>query len=353
MKKVAIITINNTNNYGNRLQNYAVQQIIEKLNYKAETIENFNNVHNYIGVIKQKIKNTLKRILPLQRFKRYQHFSKFEKNIKKSKFIIYGNKINNKMDNYYDYYTVGSDQVWNPNFGRLTDVELLAFTSNEKRISFSASFGINKLPEEYKEKTKKELSNFNAISVREATGKNIVEELTSRKDVKVLVDPTMLLAVEEWDKVSKRPKQLKSEKYVLTYFLGRLSDSRKNEIYRIAKENNCEVINILDKNSPFYGIGPSEFLYLEKNAFLICTDSFHSSVFAILYNRPFIVFEREGKIDSMNSRIETLINKFELENRIFKDRITEDNLKHDYTKAYEILDVEREKSKKFLREALN
>ena len=71
------------------------------------------------------------------------------------------------------------------------------------------------------------------------------------------------------------PKQLKNDKYILNYFLGELSEQRKNEIERIAKENDCEIINILDKNGPYYETGPSEFLYLEQNAFLICTDSFH------------------------------------------------------------------------------
>ena len=94
---------------------------------------------------------------------------------------------------------------------------------------------------------------------------------------------------------------------------GELSKERKDEIERIAKENDCEIINILDKNSPFYVCGPSEFLYLEKHAFLICTDSFHSSVFAILYNRPFVIFDREDKEENMGSRLDTLINKFKFQ----------------------------------------
>lgn len=163
----------------------------------------------------------------------------------------------------------------------------------------------------------------------------------------------MLLTAEEWDKVSKRPKQLNTDKYILNYFLGELSEKRKKEINRIAKENNCEVINILDKNSPFYQTGPSEFLYLEKNAFLICTDSFHSCVFSIIYDRPFIVFDREDKNVSMNSRIETLLNKFELQNRKSNGSITENMLNHNYEKAYKILEKEKEKSEKFLKEALD
>ena len=246
----------------------------------------------------------------------------------------------------------GSDQVWNPKFDRLSDVDLLSFATPEQRISFSASFGISELPENSKEKAKRELEKFKAISVREDRGKEIVEELTERKDVQVLVDPTMLLTSEEWDKVAKKPEQLKTDKYILNYFLGEISEKRKKEIERIAKENNCEIINILDKNSPFYQTGPSEFLYLEKNAFLICTDSFHSSVFAILYNRPFVVFDREDSNVKMNSRLDTLLKKFKLENRWYKDKITEEQLKVDYKESYIILKEERKKAKEFLENAI-
>src|SRR5699024_7908762 len=161
--------------------------------------------------------------------------------------------------------------------------------------SFAASFGVSKVEDKYYDWYKKILSNVDKISVREDAGKKIIEDIVGRNDVEVLVDPTMLLTADEWNKVAKRPKQLKTDKYILNYFLGELSEKRKAEIDRIAKENNCEVINILDKNSPFYCTGPSEFLYLEKHAFLVCTDSFHSSVFAILYNKPFIVFGRRSE----------------------------------------------------------
>ena len=229
---------------------------------------------------------------------------------------------------------------------------MLSFAKPEQRIAFSASFAIDKLPEEFKSKAKRELEKFKAISVREYRGKEIVEELTGRKDVQVLVDPTMLLNSEEWDEVAKKPEQLKTDKYILNYFLGEISEKRRKEIERIAKENNCEIINMLDKNSPFYQTGPSEFLYLEKNAFLICTDSFHSSVFAILYNRPFVVFDREDANVKMNSRLDTLLKKFKLENRWYEDKITEEQLQVDYKESYMILEGERKKAKEFLENAI-
>ena len=105
-------------------------------------------------------------------------------------------------------------------------------------------------------------------------------------------------------------------------------------MYKIAKEKNCKVINLLDKNDPYYVSGPSEFLWLEKHADLICTDSYHSSVFAILYNRPFVVFDRDQVgADNMGSRIDTLLSKFELKNRKFNGiNIIKENLEYDKRK---------------------
>ena len=350
MKKIGIITINDHNNYGNRLQNYAVQEVIKKLGADPTTLKNVPATNTKDKYLLRKLKSFLNKDSYSEIEERRKCFEQFNKNIDFSskKFNIFS-KINN-----FDYFLTGSDQVWNPNFGRLREVDLLEFAPNEKRISFSASFGVSELPEQYKNKTQKALNNFKAISVREDAGKKIVENLTGRKDVEVLVDPTMLLSPEDWDKVARKPEELKTNKYILNYFLGELSEARKKEIQKIADENGCEIINILDKNSPFYCTGPSEFLYLEKNAFLICTDSFHSSVFAILYNRPFVVFNREDNIVSMNSRIETLISKFNLKNREYNNNnITPENLNQDYTEAYKILDEERERSLNFLKKALD
>ena len=358
--KAGIVTIKDDTNYGNKLQNYAVQVFLQKNNIKSKTIKNVPNTNNKesnkINYNRKRLKNFIYSIrvnikLKLKRNIRWKKFKKFSKNINFSKRVF---NINNKsIINKYDYFIAGSDQIWNPNFGRLSDFDLLSFAKPQQRIAFSASFGISELPENCKEKAKNELQKFKAISVREEAGKKIVEELTGREDVQVLIDPTMLLTQEEWDKVSKKPEQLEgNKKYILNYFLGKLSDKRKKEIEKIAKENDCEIINILDKNSPFYQTGPSEFLYLEKNAFLICTDSFHSAVFAILYKKPFIVFDREDTNVKMNSRLDTLLKKFKLEDRWFKNEIKEEQLKIDYEEAYRILEEGRNKVGIFFKNAI-
>lgn len=353
-KKVGIVTLCGNNNYGNKLQNFAVLFYVSKMDYNVETIWICNPfLDNPIKQILKYFKKVMYENIKL--FGRRAFFINFNKylNIKSRLFF---NHDFRKVKNKYDYFIVGSDQVWNYNYFDNDSIYFLS-DSNKRNISFSASFGVSDIPKEYYNRYKNGLNNFDFISVRENRGQSIVKELTGRKDVEVLVDPTMLLTNKEWDKVSKKPRQfdkLDGKKYILNYFLGELSSKRKNAIEKFAKKYGCKIINIFNKNDPFYESGPSEFLYLEKHAFLICTDSFHSSVFAILYNKPFVVFDREqSNVENMSSRIDTLLSKFKLKNRRYNgNAITKDNLEHDYTEAYKILEVERKKSKKFLERAL-
>lgn len=351
--KIAIITKVDNNNYGNRLQNYACQQIFKRITPYVDTINNVAQLNNGTD---NKLINLLKRVkytmIPALRIvvnKRYRRFIQFNKKIHITR-KIYDDKHLPKA-NQYDYVFIGSDQVWNPNFD-VPELYFATFCDKSKRNSFSASFGINSINEDVKGWYCDKINELNHISVREEQGKKIIKDLTGREDVEVLVDPTMLLNDEEWTKLALKPKKFKSSKYILTYFLGELSENRRKEINRIAKENNCDIIDIISNKSEFYDIGPSEFLYLEKNAFLICTDSFHSSIFAILFNNPLVVFDREDSNQKMNSRLETLLKTFKLENRWFDKKIKENQLTANYEQAYEILEVERKKSLDFINNSM-
>lgn len=356
MKKIGILTLCGNDNYGNKLQNYAIIEFLKSQSFDAETIWvtnpfKANAIKQYLKYLKQKYNDKV--TSPNRR----KYFLEFNKLLNIHGNIIFNNDMKH-LYNKYDYFFVGSDQVWNCTYFDNDTIYFLDKSPKNKNIAFSASFGVSEIPDNYVERYKKGLNNFSYISVREDAGKEIVEKLTGRNDAEVLVDPTMLLTSTKWDEIARKPKELdniKEDKYILNYFLGDLSENRKKEIERIAKENNCHIINLLDKNDPFYNSGPREFLYLEKHAFLICTDSFHSSVFAIQYDRPFIIFDREQKdVSSMNSRIDTLINKFKLENRKYNEKeITKENLNHNYNEAYLILEKEREKCTNFIKNALN
>ena len=356
MKKTAgLITIIDNDNFGNRLQNYASQEVLKKLGINIVTIKNdrwTNNKHSIKLVIK-KIFIDIKSIFQHKNKNRHNNFMNFNKNITFSDYKITIKNYKKYLEKF-DYCIVGSDQVWNPMGGGyrdLSNVELL-HDIKTKKISFSSSFGISSIPLKFRSTTSQDLKKFDYISVREDRGKEIIEELTGRKDVNVLIDPTMALSRLEWEKVIKKPKMLKSSKYILNYFLGNLSPERKLQIENFAKKNEFEIIDILNPNSEFYDCGPSEFLYLEKNASLICTDSFHSSVFAIIFQRPFLVFEREDQLANMNSRLDTLLKKFKMENRKYCKKIEQKDLKCNYAKTNKILEEEQTKVYDFLIKAL-
>lgn len=338
-KTIYIITLNGYFNFGNRLQNYALTRYLSLLNYNVYTYWEKNII--------DKIKISIKLLSPIKEHKRFKKIFLYSK-----KYIKESSKINKA-----NFVVIGSDQVWNPIDAKNNSV-LLGATVETVKISYAASFGVKEIPYELVNYYKENLSKIDYLSLREENGKQIIEKLLGKVDSQVLIDPTMLIDCKEWEKICIQPKNIKKikcDRYILVYFLGKLSNSRKKEIERVAYENKCKIINILDQKSPFYVSGPSEFLWLEKNAYLICTDSFHSSVFALLFNRPFVIFNREEEgMENMGSRIETLLNKFKIENRRYNGlNITKENIEHNYTEAYKILEEERKKSDAFLRKALD
>lgn len=345
MKRAGIVTLFGEYNFGNRLQNYAVQQILEKNGLEVETIK-YVGLEDDVPVIKnERDKNRL------LKFKQFNNYIKFADEIMYKEY-----EAPKKFNEVYDYIVMGSDQIWNFTFDKIFSEKALgSFVPKNKRVSFSASFGVNYAPKKDSNLyniLKNNLKNMKAISVREFVGRDIVKQLTGRDDITVLIDPTMMIENNEWELVMKKPEKLKTNKFILKSFLGNVSDNVWNELKRAAKENDCEIIDISDKNSPYYDVGPAEFLYLEKNAFLVATDSFHSCVFSILFSTPFVVFKRQdNELENMYSRIETLLEKFEMKNRIFNDKITDDILDNNYLRAHEILKEERKKSNIFIKNA--
>lgn len=350
MKKALIYTLYGNHNYGNKLQNYAVQKILNNNKVEAYTVV-LKKIND--AILLKNVKKMIKFLIPkynrqLKNEKeRLENFLKFDLNI---------NKVNYDDLNFrlYDYLVVGSDQVWNP-YDQLSRqlVKTVNKIDNIKKISFAASISAEDIPNDLLEEYKFQFNSMNYLSVREEKGKKLIERITKRKDIVVLLDPTLLLTADEWKILGTKPKNFNSKKYILNYFLGDISANRKKEIEKVAKVNNCDIINILDKNEYYYTYGPNEFIWLIKNATLICTDSYHSCIFSFLFNRPFIVFDREQEgINNMNSRLDTFLNMFNLENRKFNNSISHDLLRTDYEEAYKILNKEREKSNKFIKKGL-
>lgn len=349
MKNVAIITICDNHNYGNRLQNYAMSKVINSLNYNSVTL--WNKSENRLI---QKCKNIIGKILSIYNIhrKKYAIFRKFTSKYIDNKYVDFN--YLDKINNEFDYFIVGSDQIWNYNFGNAKDKDFLKFADYNKTISYAPSFGISKIDDEWKDRISDGLNHIKYLSVRENQGANIIRELSNR-EAQVVLDPTLLLSKEEWCEIEKKPKKMINKKYILTYFLGEKSEQLKSELKSLSMNNNLEIINLHNiEDKYFYSCGPSEFLYLFNHAELILTDSFHACVFSMIFNKPFYVFDRNSKgIKCMNSRLDTLLTTFKQEQRKVTSLENIENIfECDYKQSYEILKIKQEESLNFLKNAL-
>lgn len=366
--KIGIITISEHNNYGNRLQNYALQRFL--LNY----VDNVDTIwwckDNYLLNKKISIKMVVKYLLNYKGARSYIK-NKYVKdcireyNIKKfsDKYISikYDYKINKDLSEIYNFFFVGSDQVWNPNFWAGWDslvntinAVFLKFVPKEKRIAYAASIAIPEIPKDKEKFFKDSLNEMKAISMREKAGAELVKNLTGR-EVPVVVDPTILLSKEEWQKIEMVPEWYNGEKYILTYFLGNPSPIIKN----IAKKNNWKIYNLMDKNDfDLYTSRVEEFVYLIDHAQLVATDSFHACVFSILMNTPFLVVNRQQKgVADMTSRIDTLMELFGYQDRYIINsecKLSEDEILYmDFSNVKVIQEREIRRSTEYIKKALN
>lgn len=359
--KVGIVTITEGENYGNRLQNYATQSVLTKLGCKSETL--FNNYGYKKNGVKEMVKGimylvarklNIKDNYKINNIERVKKFKKFnDKLIKKSKFKLDIGYVSEEVKDNYDFFITGSDQVWNPEFPINSNVEFLTFAKQGQKIAYSASFGISKLPDSCRTNYKKWINDMDYLSVREEAGAEIIKELTGR-EAEVLVDPTVMLSKDEWLSIAEKPKCYKGNKYILTYFLGEMSEEVKIKINKLAKENDYEIINLLDKmNREIYSVDPSEFIWLINNAELMCTDSFHGVVFSLIMKSPFVILDRIDNCGSMNSRIDTLLKLFNMEERYGMDLEDSDVFNMDFSNVDSTMEVERKRAYRYLKRAMN
>ncbi len=353
MKKLAIITLIG-DNCGNRLQNYALQEVFKTDGIKVETLDCYiRKEKTFIN----KLKNLIKFILSVinkkykQERKRHKKFLKFNKKyVDFSKRKICNEHIPPNINKKYDYFICGSDQVWNTDYEQNGIVNFLGFVDKGKKSSYAASIGVKKIKSTRIDEIKKYINDLDNISIRENNSITILKEITSKK-IRCDLDPTLLIPVEKWKKMESSPKNITINKpYALVYFLGKINDDINNLISRFSIELNVEVIDI--NNSNWYSsIGPREFLFLIDNATLIFTDSFHGTVFSLIYNKEFYVFQREGIGIEMEDRITNILEIVGLQNRLMKnDDVHVDDCRISYCEVKKKLDVEIKKSLKYVGE---
>ena len=377
MKKAAIFTLNGNVNYGNRLQNYALQEVLKSYGFSVETVINnsdyidtnkselsisdklriirgnsvFDFVNNSIEIFLNKLNKTKHEKLKQMKMERFKQFT--DTYIVETKFEIDRYNVPDNLGSIYDYYITGSDQVWNPYVRKGSPIDFLKFAPIHKRIAYAPSFGVSEIPEEYVDTYRDYIKDFLYLSIREENGAEIIKKLTGKR-AEVLLDPTLLISKDKWLRISKQFEKEPKGKYLLTYFLGKIPSEYSKQIKEIANTLGLKIIQLGNyKQADYYTADPSEFIDIISKCEVFCTDSFHGAVFSIIFEKPFIIYQRKGEL-SMYSRIDTLLSKFELSCRKAENiKGIEDVVTVDFSKTNKILENEKQKAYNFLDTALS
>lgn len=363
--KIGILTFHRPINYGAILQAAALQEYLNVqgenaviIDYRHPRIEHdrrligsrCNKKRSIYANIRSLIRDILGYYQEKQLHDRFDNF--MTKHLQLTEKCD-SNASLKKVSNEVETLLVGSDLVWNWEIdSNLNEVFFLQFAKNSEiyKCSYASSIGSSRIPKRFEDKYSRYLDNFDAISVREETAKNLLQPLIE-KNIEVVLDPTLLLDASDWKKFEE--DIIVPEKYILLYFLE--SSSEINEIVKYIVQKYGIPILFFDrfniykcKGKCVHVASPGQFLTLIKNAELVITNSFHGTVFSILYKRSFFCIPHSSR----GSRMIDLLNKLELNNRIVRnvDNLGEElNNPIRYELTYKNLQEYRFKSNEYLK----
>lgn len=338
--KIGIMTFIDYRNYGNRLQNYALQELLkEQFDAEVETImhdkyRDYKYTDKYLKELPGHIvRSVFWRIYDfvfrnnralgyiwqsdeLEKKRIEQNIKFTDNHICESKYIVHEGNMQKKELADYDFVVTGSDQVWNPVMdGAASEIYFLRSVPKGKRIAFAASIGVDKIPPDKECQWKEYVNGIDYISVREKTAKALLKKYTS-KNITVMLDPTMLVDDTIWQRLMKEKKTQLPQHYIATYVLGELDEINEEALNSLARERGCEIIRMNNrKEEDTYIFDAIDFLNCINQAEMIITDSFHACVFSILFGRNFFVLKRKGQYEDIYSRISDLLERFKMEHK--------------------------------------
>lgn len=339
--RIGLLTLALAHNYGAILQNFALQTILRRLGHTPITIHYYRgSINNYIKIwlkfiIKCLIRHPNRKYKP---FTLYSHiYGRFDGVYKFCKLHIaetrpfFGLDSKAKSLDEFDAYIVGSDQVWRPvitwNIYNMY-LDFVQYNDYVKKIAYAASFGVDnwEYNDEQTDKCKELIKKFDAISVREASGINLCRDYLN-VDAQHVLDPTMLLSADDYCKLIENS----GEKYnyngeVCVYILD-MTPQKETLIQNFCNKNNLSWYRV---GAPYEnGDVPSIESWLAgfDKAKYVITDSFHGSVFSIIFKKPFVSIGNDAR---GMSRFHSLLRLFNLDERLIPeteiiDEITEPN----------------------------
>ncbi len=388
MKKTAIVSCYFIHNYGSMLQAYATQKILDKFQVENETInvsgfiKEFRKAqYGYIiksGVTSDIFKDRLGKAknLLVKKFLKNEYTANIRKRdvefdnfadtmIRKSKEYSSLQNLSDECESNYNAVLIGSDQLWLPANIAANYYTLNFVPERLNTIAYATSFGVSSLPSDMEKEAKKFLPRIRHISVREQAGQKLIKKLVGRS-VPVVCDPTLLFTGEEWMDIQQEEPIIK-DRYIFCYFIGD-ECLHRDFARKLKKETGYKIVALthidhyMKSDEGYaditpYDIDPAGFLNLIRNAEFICTDSFHCTVFSILYKKEFFEFKRYTKKtkQSTNSRLDTLFDLVDIHDRMMtgNEDIKEClSKKIDYNKAHKNLAEVREESYQYLKAAL-
>lgn len=317
-------------NYGGLLQAFALWHFTRDANYDSMHIAFDRKIipksrldKALILKCKLIVKALIVSTIPNIVESRYRYFNNFKSIVLCAVYSTYLSAVEES-----DIFIAGSDQIWNPAWTE--DAYFLDFVPDHNgKIAYAASIGANEVSQDFLEHVVPYLRRFDFISVREESAKEILQPYLDQ-EIKVTLDPTLLLPREEWDKIAVQPTI--PQPYIFVYLLGEKRAHRRL-IKKFARTLGLKIAFLPHVHFHFnpadcffadynlYDVGPAEFVGLVKNAEIVITDSFHGCVFSIIYGRKFWALKRHKDSDpqNMNSRLYTLFDSLELGDRLIEN----------------------------------
>lgn len=267
------------------------------------------------------------------------------------------------FSNSEDIFIVGSDVVWSARHNTLESlrVNLLGFVKNGIKASYAASV-VDPIPKNLRPIYAEHLKEFDFISVREETSRKYLQDILPNAEIEVVLDPTLLLSKEQWLEVAKKPLEVPERPYILVYDLLR-SEKILKPTLKFAKRNNFNVITFSyslirkithPKVKSFYLSDPSEFLWLINNAEFVVSSSFHGTLFAVIFQKPFAAIDPEP-FGTAGSKISDFLHLIESEDRFLREPkdIEKISMEVDWKTINHNLEKQRRHSLDYLKRVVN
>ncbi len=382
--KVGILTWRRGYNYGTNLQSYALQYLLKnRFRVDAELIDYVGDaggdclekksLRYILDGFLSRVRVRADRHIKLRKAKYYNHLYAAEYKIKGRnvesfcRMITFSSLVStpaelSNLNNIYDAFICGSDQIWNPT--HINRRYFLDFAERGKRIiSYAPSLGTKRLPRYMHNKYRELLKNFTAISTRESLSAQNLSKVLER-DVFHTLDPVFLLTHDEWMNLAKYSENSEGD-YLLCYFI---SDNRScyRDAERYAREHNLKIVSLVVGGAGGFEIkgatidvesGPQEFLGLIEKATCVMTNSFHCVAFSILYHKDFYAFSANmhSEMADIDFRFTDLLSLLDIEERFVGNNLyshIDDIEPIDYLSVQEIVDNKKQESINFLRRSL-